>query len=653
MKMILVDVDIGKNPYLWFRDGEKVVEKSEEFIPEFFVLGDNLDELLDLKVNGIRYVENRKIKTIDGIYDGIAIGTQPSYFYSIVENVDGFGNYSKYRIYNGDVRLSVMYLSSKNLFPFWDGSDRFSILKNNEMKILEMKYNGTIKINNKNFEENSFKKIEDEIESQDPDIIIFWNGDKYLEKIVPKFGREFKMGRRYGWREIKSREYFSYGREYYREQAYIPRGRILIDPLTSFLFNESGIDGIIHASRISGLQASYAARSTPGTLVSTMEIYTALLSGIGVPMHKTYIEREKDLETLVKADRGGVVFQPIPGFYWNVYEIDYTSMYPSIIVRKNLSPETMNVKCNNYISVPEINYTVCMDKRGFLSSALEPLLNLRILTKKSGEERIKRIDKALKWMLVTSFGYTGYRNAKFGSIEVHEAINAFAREILVKTKEIAEKNGFKFIHGIVDSIWIEGNGNIEKLLNEINEMSGLFMDLSGIYTWLKIVKEKNADVGSLNRYISRKSDGSFKIRGIMLRRSDTPKYISKFQEDCLSILSSLDSPEKINDVRNKIIDVYKKYLEDLFMRNVNIKDLLIEKRVTRSPWEYEKNIPQKNILDEFFKKGIELHAGERIKMLVYNEKPLRAVSEEKAENVDYSITFYSRILRDALLEIMP
>ncbi len=651
--MILVDVDIGKNAHLWFRDGERVVEKIEEFIPEFYVLGENLDELLDLKIKGIKYVKNKKIKTIDGVYDGIAIGTIPSYFYNIVENVDRFGNFSRYRIYNGDVRLSVMYLSWKKLFPFWDGSDRFSILKNNDLKILEMKYNGNVKINNKSFEENSFRMIEEEIESQDPDIIIFWNGDKYLEKIVPKFGKEFKIGRRYGWREIKSREYFSYGREYYRERAFIPRGRIIIDPLTSFLFNESGIDGIIHASRISGLQASYAARSTPGTLVSTMEVYTALLNGIGVPMHKTYIEKEKDLETLVKADRGGVVFQPVPGFYWNVYEIDYTSMYPSIIVTKNLSPETVNVNCNNYITVPEINYTVCMDKRGFLSQALESLLKLRILTKKSENERIKKIDKALKWMLVTSFGYTGYRNAKFGSIEVHEAINAFSRDILVKTKEIAEINGFRFIHGIVDSIWVEGNGDIEKTIKEINEMSGLFIDLSGFYTWLKIIKEKGGDVGALNRYIARKSDGSFKIRGIMLRRSDTPKFISNFQGDCLKILSSLDSPEKINDVREKIINIYRKYLDDLSLRKVNAKDLLIEKRVSRVPWEYEKNIPQKNILDEFFKKGIELHPGERIKMLVYNEKPVRAVGEEKAENVDYSITFYSRILRDALLEIIP
>ena len=40
-------------------------------------------------------------------------------------------------------------------------------------------------------------------------------------------------------------------------------------------------------------------------------------------------------------------------------------------------------------------------------------------------------------MLVTCFGYTVYKNAKFGRIEVHEKITGRSREILLQTKEIA------------------------------------------------------------------------------------------------------------------------------------------------------------------------------------------------------------------------
>src|SRR5919107_5333324 len=68
---------------------------------------------------------------------------------------------------------------------------------------------------------------------------------------------------------------------------------------------------------------------------------------------------------------------------------------------------------------------------------------------------------ALKWILVTSFGYLGFSNSKFGRIDAHIAVCAFARDILLKTSKIAENHGFDVIHGIVDSIWVrEKNGLI-------------------------------------------------------------------------------------------------------------------------------------------------------------------------------------------------
>ena len=62
---------------------------------------------------------------------------------------------------------------------------------------------------------------------------------------------------------------------------------------------------------------------------------------------------------------------------------------------------------------------------------------------------------ALKWILVTSFGYLGFNNSKFGRVDAHIAVCAFARNILLQTSKIAEIHGFDIIHGIVDSIWIK------------------------------------------------------------------------------------------------------------------------------------------------------------------------------------------------------
>ena len=61
----------------------------------------------------------------------------------------------------------------------------------------------------------------------------------------------------------------------------------------------------------------------------------------------------------------------------------------------------------------------------------------------------------LKWLLVCCFGYTGYKNARFGKIEAHEAINAMAREKLLVAKEAAEQRGFRVLHALVDSLYVQ------------------------------------------------------------------------------------------------------------------------------------------------------------------------------------------------------
>jgi hypothetical protein len=80
----------------------------------------------------------------------------------------------------------------------------------------------------------------------------------------------------------------------------------------------------------------------------------------------------------------------------------------------------------------------------------------------------------MKWLLVCCFGYTGYKNARFGKIAAHEAINAVARETLLVAKELAEGQGHELIHALVDSlyVWKEGatRADYERLAQEIGKV---------------------------------------------------------------------------------------------------------------------------------------------------------------------------------------
>ncbi|MEM1644787.1 MAG: DNA polymerase domain-containing protein [Ignisphaera sp.] len=48
------------------------------------------------------------------------------------------------------------------------------------------------------------------------------------------------------------------------------------------------------------------------------------------------------VKRLIVYNCGGVMHKPRPGLYWDVYQIDFNSLYPNIIVRYNVSGETID-----------------------------------------------------------------------------------------------------------------------------------------------------------------------------------------------------------------------------------------------------------------------------------------------------------------------
>jgi DNA polymerase I len=299
----------------------------------------------------------------------------------------------------------------------------------------------------------------------DPDMILFPDADQWVPRMVikaEKYGLDSSLSRTAWFRNMASRSYFSYGKVEHKHGAMIPEGRILIDTENSFTYRESGIAGVILASRLTGLSPNLTSRFTPGTLISNYEVYEALKRGIAVPFRKFDAERQRKIVDLKAADKGGMTFQPKPGVHEKVYELDFTSFYPSIIVNYNLSPETLDGA----------------EERGFLSGVIEPLLELRLDTKrlKKVDPSYKGLDSVLKWMLVTCFGYTGYKNAKFGRIEVHESITSISRELLIKTKLIAESMDLEVLHGIVDCLWVKG-GDASLFKQKVEAATGIGTEL--------------------------------------------------------------------------------------------------------------------------------------------------------------------------------
>ena len=167
---------------------------------------------------------------------------------------------------------------------------------------------------------------------------------------------------------------------------------------------------------------------------------------------------------------------------------------------------------------------------------------------KKDKEIYNRKQTALKWMLVTCFGYLGYRNARFGKIEAHEAVTAFGREKLLQAKEICEEEGFELLHAITDSLWIRKKGlneeEVLRLCRKIGEATGVTMSLEGIYRWMIFLPSKgNPESPVANRYFGLFKHGKIKARGLSFRRSDLPPLIHEAQMRMIEVLAETEDVE--------------------------------------------------------------------------------------------------------------
>jgi DNA polymerase elongation subunit (family B) len=299
------------------------------------------------------------------------------------------------------------------------------------------------------------------------------------------------------------------------------------------------------------------------------------------------------------------------------------------MARFNISPETVNCPCcPDAPRIPELGYRICQKRSGITSRVVERLIAKRTQLKKLQKTseptiaaRFKLQRDSLKWLLVCCFGYTGYKNARFGKIEAHEAINAVARETLLVAKEIAESHGFELLHALVDSlyVWREGatHEDFEQLAKDIEERTHLPLAIESVYRYVVFLPSKQyQDVPVPNRFFAVGEDSEVKIRGLECRRHDTPPLLNRMQHEVLSILAEAHDHESYLQKLEVARMVLAGYEERLASGDVEIKDLVVSKRITREPRDYQKAGVTAIAAQQLFGSGVKLRPGQNIEYII-------------------------------------
>lgn len=478
------------------------------------------------------------------------------------------------------------------------------------------------------------------VKEEDPDLIFTKGGDSW---VIPYLARraeanevldEMVLGREFEPVRVTKRRgmsYFSYGKIYFKPPARYLLGRIHIDVENSFIYGECGLEGLIELSRLTRVPLQEMARSSIGSAMSSIQLYQALKSEVLIPWMKREPEEFKTAWKLLEADRGGFIFEPKVGIHEGVGEIDFGSFYPAMMEKYNISPETVLCECcpDSSVKVPEIGYNICERRRGLIPQVLELVLRkrreyrrrMREVRDKELREVYRRRQTALKWILVTCFGYLGYRNARFGRIEAHESVTAFARDNLLKAARIAEGNGLEIVHGIVDSLWVKKLGaspsEFISLCREVEEKVGLPIFMEGVYKWIVFLPSKvRPEVPVLNRFYGVFEDGRLKARGIMMRRGDMPELIRRAQGEMLDRVSKAWDAKEFEERILEALDVVPKYARNLMGFRARAEDLAIYRQLSRHPLEYEVRAHTAIAARQMLSAGIELQPGQTIAYVV-------------------------------------
>jgi len=591
------------------------------------------------------------------------------------------GGYEKFRLHNVDVPISQAYLYERNVFPLahvivvdsgkslcydildsvesidytippfrsmWLTVDikKEGVLQRFTDKIdsVSLDFGNKTIVFSEGTEEDKILGFVEAVKKKDPDFIFTHGGDSFVfpylthRAFVNGVLNRFVLSREntpLKTRRSRGTTFFSYGRVYHKAPTRRLYGRVHIDVDNTFIYTACGLEGLIEVSRTCRVPLHRSARASIGTIMSSLQLYTAWKDEILIPWKKREPESFKSAWELLVADRGGFVFEPKLGFHTDVAEVDFTSMFPMLMLTRNISAETVLCKCcpNSELRVPELGYNICEKRRGIVPKTLDLLLAKRLkykgLMKETTDAKQRHVynmrQAALKWILVTCFGYLGYRNARFGKVDAHIAVCAFARDALLKTAKMAEEHGFEVIHGIVDSLWLKkpktSPKEVAEFCKEVSNIISVPLNVEGKYRWIVFLPSKVLEgVPVLNRYYGVFENGKIKMRGIEARRGDTPHFIAEAQVEMIKKLAkSVDFQDFLARI-STALNVLSEYAAKLVSKQVSVQDLLVTKRLSKSPSGYSHDVFQAIVAKQLEKTGFEVSPGQTVQYLIVDSK---------------------------------
>ena len=305
-----------------------------------------------------------------------------------------------------------------------------------------------------------------------------------------------------------------------------------------------------------------------------------------------------------KTFEGGFVLPPEKGLHEDVISLDFSSMYPTIMISFNISPDTFvepeeaEQESDLYVA-PEVGHAFRKAPDGFFKRIMSDLITRRKAIKaemkkhdkNSNEYRLLDIQQQSVKILTNSFyGYTGWSAAKFYKRECAEATTAWGRHFIKRAVKVAEGLGFEVIYGDTDSIFaklspdagddVEEYDRKAETLKKAREVSERISEELPLELEIQDFFKSIFFTGKKKRYAALTDKGEIVVRGLEVRRGDWCELAKEVQTKVIELILV----EKDPDAAIKFV---KSVIQDLKEEKISVDKLTIYKTLTRKINGYE------------------------------------------------------------------
>jgi hypothetical protein len=222
---------------------------------------------------------------------------------------------------------------------------------------------------------------------------------------------------------------------------------------------------------------------------------------------KSNSQKERQAKESVRKYKGAIVLEPVRGLHHDVYLFDVTSLYPTMIIKYNLSPETVNCSCcrndpkakeicstellKDCKHFPKNGYWICQRRIGLFAKLLQELTEKRIKYKDSG---LEVESQAIKAIINSGYGVFGHPYFKYYDPRVAELVTTFGRRTLKMMQDVAGRMGFAILYGDTDSLFLNNVKSLEdakKFLSQCKSELGVDVGHEKTFSELILVGKKH------------------------------------------------------------------------------------------------------------------------------------------------------------------